>query len=198
MSTQELATDWKIQPQESSIPETEYTPFPIETFPLAVQEFCEDVGRVTQAPIEFSASLCLGVLSACLGKGVVIPNAFKGMRGLPTLQIALALESGTGKTAVSTPVLAPLVRWCKEQREINKAEQSSIIGQIKLLEREIHDHTHELGKGGDYGAIQRQVIEKQMKIDQLKRKATPPVMTPLLYAPGWIRTTDPRIRKIEV
>jgi hypothetical protein len=51
-------------------------PFPIETFPLAVQEFCEDVGRVTQAPIEFSASLCLGVLSACLGKGVVIPNAF--------------------------------------------------------------------------------------------------------------------------
>ena len=56
--------------------ELEYTPFPIETFPLAVQEFCEDVGRVTQAPIEFSASLCLGVLSACLGKGVVIPNAF--------------------------------------------------------------------------------------------------------------------------
>jgi hypothetical protein len=155
--------------------ELEYTPFPIETFPLAVQEFCEDVGRVTQAPIEFSASLCLGVLSACLGKGVVIPNAFKGMRGLPTLQIALALESGTGKTAVSTPVLAPLVRWCKEQREIDKAEQSSIIGQIKLLEKEIHEHTQELKKGGDYGAIQRQVIEKQTEIDQLKREAIPPV-----------------------
>ena len=175
MNTQELATEWKIQPQESSIPETKNTPFPIETFPLAVQEFCEDVGRVTQAPIEFSASLCLGVLSACLGKGVVIPNAFKGMRGLPTLQIALALESGTGKTAVSTPVLAPLVRWCKEQREINKAEQSSIIGQIKLLEKEIHEHTQDLKKGGDYGAIQRQVIEKQTEIDQLKREAIPPV-----------------------
>jgi hypothetical protein len=155
--------------------ESENTPFPIETFPLAVQEFCEDVGRVTLAPIEFSASLCLGVLSACLGKGVVIPNAFKGMRGLPTLQIALALESGTGKTAVSTPVLAPLVRWCKEQREIDKAEQSSIIGQIKLLEKEIHEHTQELKKGGDYGAIQRQVIEKQTEIDQLKREAIPPV-----------------------
>lgn len=175
MSTQELATEWKIQPQEASIQEVENTPFPIETFPLAVQEFCEDVGRVTQAPIEFSASLCLGVLSACLGKGVVIPNAFKGMRGLPTLQIALSLESGTGKTTVFSPVLAPFDQWCKDQREINRAQQSSIIGQIKMLEREIQAHNSQIKEGADYGAIQRDVIEKQTKLDALKREALPPL-----------------------
>ena len=155
--------------------ELETMSFPIEAFPQEVQEFCNELKRVTQAPEEFCASVCLGLLSACLGKGVLIPDAFKGMSGLPILQIAMALESGTGKTTVFNPVLAPLVRWCKEQRESDKAKQSSFVGQIKLLEREIQEYAKQLGKGGDYATIQRQVIEKQTELDILRKKSNPPV-----------------------
>lgn len=169
-----VALGVKIPYREENDWELSKTPFPIEAFPDAIQEICHELKRVTQAPIEFSASVCLGVLSASLGKGVVIPNAFRGMRGLSTLQIALALESGSGKTTVFNHVLAPFVRWSKEQREINKANQSSITGQIKLLEKDIQHLTSDLKSGSDYATIQRQVIDRQKELDDLKKKSLSP------------------------
>jgi hypothetical protein len=167
LSGVELARDWpKPNPVTELELDIELGPYPVEALPEAVRGYCSELCRVTQAPVELAAPVCIGLLSACIGKGAVVPNAFRGMRGLPTLQFALALESGSGKSTVFDHALAPFQRWCKEQREIFKNRISEATGRIKLLEREISA----LAQQGDEAAL----IRKQTQLDALKRDSVQP------------------------
>ena len=167
MSGVQLAVGWPHTPQ---LPEAELEiaadSFPVDALPEVVKSYCAELCRVTQSPVELAAPVCLGLLSACIGKGAVVPNAFRGMRGLPTLQIALALESGSGKSTVFNHALEPFQRWCKEQREGFKGRSSELTGRIKVLEREIT----KLAAEGDEVAL----IRKQSEMDNLKRESAAP------------------------
>jgi len=168
MSGVELAGGWPQAPKVSEV-ETDFetVSFPTAALPGVVKTYCDEVCRVTQAPLELVAPACIGLLSACLGKGVVIPNARSGMKGLPTLQFMIALESGSGKTTVFSHVFAPFQRWCKEQRTESKRHASTISAKTKLLEREIQKLVNEMG--GDL-----EIVRKQQELDALKREAVPP------------------------
>ena len=167
MSGVQLASGWSVTPKQTE-PEVELEPasFPEEALPESVKAYCTELCRITQAPIELAAPVCLGLLSACLGKGVVVPNAFRGMRGLSTLQFALALESGSGKTTVFNHVLSPFQRWCDVQRLDFKNKVSEITGRIKILEKEIRTLTDE--------GNETEIVKKQMQLDALKRESVQP------------------------
>ena len=167
MSGVQLASGWPQMPKKAE-PDLDLgaASFPREALPESVKTYCTELCRVTQAPIELAAPVCIGLLSACIGKGAVVPNAFRGMRGLPTLQIALALESGSGKTTVFNHALEPFQRWYKQRREEYKIRISEITGRIKVLEKEI---TTLAGQGDEVALIQ-----KQTQLDALKRESAQP------------------------
>jgi hypothetical protein len=163
-----VALGVKVQQKEEIDHDLENTQFPADALPDVVREYSTELERVTQAPIELIAPACIGLLSACIGKGVVIPNAFRGMRGLPTLQFIIALESGSGKTTVFSHVLAPFQRWCKEQRAESKKNVSTILAKTKLLEREIQTLINKT-EGSE-----SEIVKKQQELDALKKEAALP------------------------
>jgi len=169
MSSLQLASGWSVIPkQEEADAELETLNFPTDALPRVVKTYCDEVCRVTQAPLELVAPACIGLLSGCLGKGVVIPNAFRGMRGLPTLQLMVALESGAGKTTVFSHVFAPFQRWCKEQRTESKRNISAVAAKIKLLEKEIQTLINKT-EGSEI-----EIVKKQQELDALKKEAALP------------------------
>ena len=176
----DLAADWQIPPlngfEESS--EVEIVPFPTHILPAEVSSFCAELARVTQAPIEITAPACLANLSACLGKGVVIPNAFRGESSKSTLQFLIACESGTGKSTVFRPVMAPLHNWIASQRD---AFNDNILPGYKtraaILESEITLKTRQASRINN--SVERDIMEaeitsKQSELDALRRKMTFP------------------------
>lgn len=166
MSGVQLASGWAQIPKTEPDLDLGSASFPQEALPEAVKTYCAELCRVTQAPIELAAPVCIGLLSACIGKGAVVPNAFRGMRGLPTLQIALALESGSGKTTVFNHVLAPFQRWCEAQRLEFKNKASEMTSRIRMLEKDIRVLTEE--------GNETELVKKQMQLDALKREVVQP------------------------
>jgi replicative DNA helicase len=176
----ELASDWQIPPlngfEESS--EVEVVPFPTHALPAEVSSFCTELARVTQAPIEITAAACLSNLSACLGKGVVIPNAFRGESSKPTLQFLIACESGTGKSTVFRPVMAPFNNWVATQKDaFNKNVLPSHTTRASILENEISSKTKLASRttnSVDRDMLEVEITNKQSEFNALKSKMTFP------------------------
>ena len=141
MSVDGLDTSWELQEKTAKYSEPlekEPVLFPFNSLPMAIQEYCHELSRVTQAPVEFSSLVCLGVISGCISKGAIIPNCFRGDSGKPTLQIAAALESGTGKTTVFKLVTKPLNEWCRDETARHKKEiLAPLLCRIARLQGEI-------------------------------------------------------------
>lgn len=176
----ELATDWKIPSFEgfSEIQEIDPPVFPAHVLPQQLSAFCGELARVAQAPIEFSASACLATLSACLGKGIIIPNAFRGDSNKPTLQIVLAGESGSGKSGVNKPIIAPFNRWIEKQRksfvEINLPNYKA---RAAILEGEIAQKTRNAvrtANSAERDICQAEAANKQAELDAINRLGTFP------------------------
>jgi len=172
----ELASDWQIPPldgfKDSS--EVQAAPFPTHVLPAEVSSFCAELARITQAPIEITAAACLANLSACLGKGVIIPDAFRGESSKATLQFLIACESGTGKSTVFRPVMAPLHNWIASQRD---AFNDNILPGYKtraaILEGEITLKTRQASRINN--SVERDIMEaeitsKQSELDALRKK----------------------------
>lgn len=125
MSVGELATSWAGQKRFEVSPvlnEGDPVLFPFDSLPIALQEYCHELGRVTQAPLELSSLVCLGIMSGCVSKGAVVKNCYAGLDGLPTFQIAVALDSGSGKTTVFKHAAKALFDWCKDDTMKHKKE----------------------------------------------------------------------------
>jgi len=172
----ELATEWRIPPldgfEDSSDEQT--TPFPTHALPTEVSSFCRELARVTQAPIEITAATCLANLSACLGKGVIIPDAFRGESSKATLQFLIACESGTGKSTVFRPVMAPFHNWIASQRDaFNDSILPRYKTQVAILEGEIALKTRQASRVNN--SVERDIMEaeitsKQSELDALREK----------------------------
>lgn len=137
MSFGDLATSWVNQKGSELTPvfsESDPVLFPFNSLPIVLQEYCHELGRVTQAPLEFSSLVCLGIMSACVSKGAVVKNCYAGLDGLPTLQIAIAQDSGSGKTLVFKHVAKALFDWCHEDTERYKKEiYYPLVNRISFL-----------------------------------------------------------------
>ena len=176
----ELATEWQIPPlngfEESS--EVEVVPFPTHVLPAEVSSFCAELARVTQAPIEITAPACLANLSACLGKGVVIPNAFRGESSKPTLQFLIACESGTGKSTVFRPVMAPFNNWVASQRDaFNINILPNHTTRAAILEGEIAAKTRlatRVTNSVERDMLEVEITNKQSELNVLHSKMTFP------------------------
>jgi len=172
----DLAGEWKLPLLESfdDLQEVESVAFPIQTLPPTIASFCREVGRVAQAPLEISGAACLSTLSACLGKGVIIPNAFRGDSTKPTLQTIVACESGAGKSGVFGVTMASMNNWIEEERsQFLDKESHRIQAKKTCLEVEIQKLTNE-AKNKQNGAKNREDIEIALaqaykKYEDLKR-----------------------------
>jgi hypothetical protein len=176
----ELATDWKIPSLEglSDTQEIEPPVFPAHVLPQEVSVFCQELARVTQAPLEFSASTCLATLSACLGKGVIVLDAFRGDSNKPTLQFLIAGESGSGKSVVNRPVMAPFNKWIEKQRKMFlETNLPNYKTRAAILEGEIAQKIK--GAARSSNSVERDICQaeaanKQAELDAINRLGTFP------------------------
>lgn len=176
----ELASDWQIPALDGfeDYSEEQTTPFPTHALPIEVSSFCQELARVTQAPIEITAATCLANLSACLGKGVIIPDAFRGESSKATLQFLIACESGTGKSTIFRPIMAPFHNWIASQRDaFNDTILPGYKTRAAILEGEITHKTRQASRINN--TVERDIMEaeitsKQSELDALRRKMTFP------------------------
>lgn len=123
---------------EPSEPESVTNPFPFEKVPKDLQCFAREVHRVTGAPPELVVGACYSVVSAAIGLGAQIRNAYKGNNGLAILQHIFALESGSGKSTLLNLLRKPLDDWqVKKEEHFKTFDLPKLLAEKDLLEQEL-------------------------------------------------------------
>jgi len=121
----------------SSIKAPQLDPFPIEVFPDAVRMMVEDVAKVARTPVELAGPIALGVLSGCIGKGLVVKQAFGGNDALPTIQVCIFAPSGSGKSATTKPFTKKLNEWIFQQKEDIRLKSTKLKARAEFIEATI-------------------------------------------------------------
>lgn len=123
---------------EPSEPESVTNPFPFEKVPKDLQYFAREVHRVTGAPLELVVGACYSVVSAAIGLGAQIRNAYKGNNGLAILQYIFALESGSGKSTLLNLVRKPFDEWqAKKEEHFTTFELPRLLVEKEMLQQEL-------------------------------------------------------------
>ena len=108
--------------------------YPLEVFPDAVRLMVEDVARVTRTPVELGGPIALGILSGCIGKGLVVRRAFGENDGLPTIQVCLFMQSGGGKSTTIKPFTRKLNEWIFAQKEDVRIQSSKLKARAEFIQ----------------------------------------------------------------
>jgi hypothetical protein len=120
--------------------------FPVEVFPDAVRLMVEDVARVARTPVELGGPIALGVLSGCIGKGLVVKQAFGGNDALPTIQVCIFAPSGSGKSATTKPFTKKLNEWIFQQKEDIRLKSTKLKARAEFIEATIQRNVKAYGK----------------------------------------------------
>ena len=108
--------------------------YPLEVFPDAVRLMVEDVAKVTRTPVELGGPIALGILSGCVGKGLVVRKVFGGNDGLPTIQVCLFMQSGGGKSTTIKPFTKKLNEWIFAQKEDVRIQSSKLKARVEFIQ----------------------------------------------------------------
>jgi hypothetical protein len=120
--------------------------YPLEVFPDAVRLMVEDVARVTRTPVELGGPIALGILSGCIGKGLVVRGAFGGNDGLPTIQVCLFMQSGGGKSTTIKPFTKKLNEWIFAQKEDVRIQSSKLKARAEFIQATMKKNVNAFSK----------------------------------------------------
>ncbi|KXK28784.1 MAG: hypothetical protein UZ01_02524 [Candidatus Brocadia sinica] len=100
--------------------------FPIDVFPDEFKKFVDRVSTSISINREITASIALGVLSACIGSTVRVSPKY-GYTVAPFLWVAAVLASGTGKTPLTNTLTNPIKKfqaesWQRYKRDLEQYE----------------------------------------------------------------------------
>ena len=96
-------------------PEVDDPPeFPIEVFPPVMADMATGIASKVQVPIGIAAAATLGIISSTTGRSLYLKHP-DGTRTPGNLYLFLGMESGTGKSQMWEPLIAP-VRSCDKDR----------------------------------------------------------------------------------
>ena len=117
--------------------EPEAMPFPVDSMPPAMAEMVAGIARSQRVPVVLAGVCALGVVSAALGLGLeVLSGSQRVTRG--NLYILASAESGTGKSEVFGPFIAPMLSYERALVEHwRKHILPKVRAEIGLLDEEI-------------------------------------------------------------
>jgi Protein of unknown function (DUF3987) len=147
-------------------------PFPLETLPPTFRRFAEEMCRSYQVPEALSACCILGIISACLGKGLMVQSAEDRITLANIFVMASAL-SGTGKSVTFKRALAELLKFQFEfvekwrKRTFPKLKVRKKIAEIVLKRLETM-LAKEDPEGDAYAKIEEETADKQAELDALE------------------------------
>jgi hypothetical protein len=111
-------------------------PCPPSLLPGALGEFAESLSAHTETPRELAGLMCLAVTSASVaGRCEILVR--EGYAEPLNLFVAVALESGTRKTAVVNAARQPLIEFEREEQERVSPERRNAISDRKTHEAQI-------------------------------------------------------------
>lgn len=123
-------------PEISSLRLPPKKPFPLKIFPDWLGSFVEAVAIETQTPTDLGGCLALGTLAAGLGGRVAVQVTPKWEEGL-NLFVAVAMESGRGKSPVFKRVMAPLEAWEEQLQVAAKPRVATEKARLEVLEKRL-------------------------------------------------------------
>lgn len=111
--------------------------FPIQALPASLREIVEQLAAVYQTPICMPAMAALAVVSAAVGKSVVVKGGYKDKQTRLNLYVIAAAERGSGKGNIGETLARPLHERGTAVAEKHRDHISSLRGEVGLLKSEI-------------------------------------------------------------
>jgi len=143
-----------------------FSPWPPDVFPEPLQGFVSELARATETPIELSSLATLSALSAAAqGKYIVQvkPDYYEPVN----LWTAVALPSGSRKSAVQKHVTIPLTLWEKEQKKLIDPLAAQIVSENKSIEARVKEIRRKgsMAEIDEYEKLKEEAakLESQMK-----------------------------------
>lgn len=147
--------------------------YPLDAFPPVVREMIADVARVTETPVELGGPLALGVLSGCVGKGLVVREVFGGNDALPTIQVFLFMASGGGKSSAFKPFHRQMDEWTRQMREEHRIQARKLKAQADAIRTEAEINRKTYGKSRDPKLVlENEKLEKELAELEKRMKPT--------------------------
>ena len=126
----EQESEWE-QPRLSAKAPVE--PFPLDVFPIGLQELCRLIADSMGCPVDYPASFALALAGAAVGLSVVLKIKERWYES-PALYMAVVGSAGTKKSPPLRELAGPfneIDRELREQYEIEKAEHEIMEAEAK-------------------------------------------------------------------
>jgi hypothetical protein len=111
--------------------------FPLECLPPLIEAFAREVSAAALVPDRLVGCCCLGILSASIGKGLVVQSAnHRITRG--NIYVLASAESGSGKSESFRLIAKPLTEFEQERaRAWRENDRADLLARRDILEVDI-------------------------------------------------------------
>ncbi|NGX46772.1 MAG: hypothetical protein K1000chlam3_00135 [Chlamydiae bacterium] len=156
--------DWQAPISLGAI---ELPSFPEEVFPEAVEKFICELSRSTETPRDLAGLTVLAALATVSHDKYVVqvkPDYLEPVN----LWTAVALPSGSRKSAVLSAATKPIEKYEKQKQLLIEPLIKEIISKNKSLEMRIKELRNKIARVGDSGfeALQQGIFELEQKVKE--------------------------------
>ncbi|KHE71935.1 hypothetical protein LD39_07210, partial [Halobacillus sp. BBL2006] len=159
------------------VPFDEYTlpVFPVDVFPLWLQEYVKGVAESTQTPVDAPCMAAISVLSTALSKKFYVGLTGEWSESLNTYSI-LALPPGNRKSSVFKALQEPITAFEKEEKERLSREISERRAKLKAKQKRKELLEKEYAKDGEQSNL-REIVTLANEIEEEEILALPRFIT---------------------
>jgi len=145
--------------------------FPIQALPVSLREIVEQLAAVYQTPICMPAMAALAIVSAAVGKSVVVKGGYKDKQTRLNLYVIAAAERGSGKGNIGETLARPLHDRGTAFAEKHRDHIASLRGEVGLLKFEIARLEKKFGNatGTSRTETERILTEKHLRLEEIDR-----------------------------
>jgi hypothetical protein len=145
--------------------------FPIQALPASLREIVEQLAAVYQTPICMPAMAALAVVSAAVGKSVVVKGGYKDKQTRLNLYMIAAAERGSGKGNIGETLARPLHERGTAVAEKHRDKISSLRGEVGLLKSEIARLERDSGKAKSTPRAETEdlLTKKHLRLEEIDR-----------------------------
>lgn len=145
-----------------------FSPWPPDVFPESLQGFVSELARATETPIELSSMATLSALSAAAqGKYIVQvkPDYYEPVN----VWTAVALPSGSRKSAVQKHVTIPLTQWEMEQKTLIDPLVAQIVSENKSIEARVKEIRRKgsMAESDEYEKLKEEAAKLESQIKEI-------------------------------
>jgi len=147
--------------------------FPLQALPVSLREIVEQLAAVYQTPICMPAMAALAIVSAAVGKSVVVKGGYKDKQTRLNLYVIAAAERGSGKGNIGETLAKPLHGRGAALAEKHRDHIASLRGEVGLLKSEIAklERDSSKAKSTPRAEVEESLTTKHHRLEEIDRES---------------------------